>query len=294
MNPPIRRLLRRPYVARAAIVLPVVLGGCFSDGGGGGSCASGGSCSALGDSALGKGSFTYVCAGPGRDAYCDDDAGASSFPAAALPTVAVGAAFSLVYIDGTLDDAGASVVRTPIPAVPALVTSSPLGVALAHAGWYAFLAVEPGAVRDFVDVQAEAIDTLRWTPDLSATALPAGGPALVASVSPLASDGTVLAGALDCSFTSSNPDVALVTGGGREATVQAVGAGRAVLKASCLGVTAQTTLEVALVEDAGPGDSGADAPVADGATEAAGNEDAGTVDGSADAPIGDGDADGGG
>jgi hypothetical protein len=296
MNARVRKLLRSPQLVRAAvraaIVLPVVLGGCIS-GGGGGSCSSGGGgCEGPGDSALSEGSFTYVCATPDRDTYCAD-AGAASSAFGDLPTVAVGATFSLSYTDNLPDEAGSTLVRAPVPAVPSLTTSTPAGVALLHPGWYAFLAVEPGAVRDFINVQAATVDKLVLTPSLSGTTLAAGGEPFLENVSPLAKDGTVLAGALDCAFQSSNADVIVVAGGGRQASVQAVGVGHAVLTVSCLGLSSETTVAVTLPYDGGQGDGGPDARVGDGAAEAGNEGDGEAEGGDADAALEDGNTDAG-
>jgi len=297
---------------RKALLFPLGLAGCFS--------TSAGTCDTpllgLTDSGLGNGNFDYVCPSPGGpDAWCDlnESIGVTGD----VPTVAVGASFSIAYTDNTYSNI------VPVPAVPSFTTPAgtsapPTGdatapgstpVALSAPGAYAFLADEPGSsppvLRDFINVQAGAVATLSVAPSIDTLYLTASP--VTVYVSPLASDGTTLAGEFTCTVASSDPSTVTATATGRGAIVTAYAVGKSVLTLSCLGVTTKVTTHVLAASDDGGDDAGPDAATKDAAGGDAANDDAGDAgtppgddaasdaadDAEPDATASDADADGG-
>jgi hypothetical protein len=249
---------------------------------------------------LGQGDFTYVCpsaAGVGRDAWCDlhaivalaeatdasgdSDAGppdASLVSAAELsaldrldggiplvfsltgtvPDVAVGAAFELTYAPIS----PAPGLGAPAPALGALSTRVPLGSALAGEGWAGFVVRHGSTIFDYVHVRARPVASLLlWVPPSSGPMPPPPGTVLGMEAIALSVDGTALAGAMECTFDSSDPSVATVTGTGPAAQLTVVGVGPVTVTSHCLGVSGQTTLSfrgTAAVNDAAAIDAAED------------------------------------
>lgn len=231
---------------------------CSLTGGGGGD-----------NGGLGKGTFAYVCpsavAGvPRLDAFCDAHPGGDG-----IPDVAIGAPFGLLY------DVPSVALR---PAVAALVESGPEGWALNQSGWVGFVAWAGSDVADYTHVRARAIAKLAWAMDPASSPLDAGDatPVTVAVIGE-ADDGTILGGAIGCTFSASDETVIAVTAdGGRTAQIEALAEGEATLTATCSGVSIASVLQVGegdvAVDDGGDasGNEGGSAPGNESAGEAGG------------------------
>jgi hypothetical protein len=245
--------------------------GCLSSGSGSGGCNP--------NDALGQGSFSYVCPAPdpadpstpNPDALCASGALASL--GGSLPDVAVGAPFSLQF--------NGSSGQAPQPAVASLAQSAPEGWSLTQPGWLGFVVWSGSDVVDFTHVHAQAIASVRIEPPLPDTPVAVGFVADLA-VTPLGADGSVLGGAVACTFSTSDPSVLSATGrSGRVVTVTALAAGEATVAASCMGAVAQTSVQVSGSPDGlDANDADADAGADLDADAGAGADDA---DASADA-----------
>jgi hypothetical protein len=302
------------------------VGTSASSGGGCGVPSGAGGCSygSTPNGSLGQGDFSYVCpsvSGSNHDAWCDlrgaltpsadasyedtaDAAGGMGSLAAlgamdggaaiveslfaSVPAVAVGAAFQLAYTPVS----PASGLSAPAPVLASLGEAVPLGTALAAGEWAGFVVRQGSTVFDYTHVQARPVASLRLSVGpLSGAPPPVAGSTVTLAAMPLAADGTLLAGAMACSFDSTDSSVASVTGGGRAAEVALLRAGQVTVTVDCLGVRAQTTFQVEAqtgpadggVVDASPGDTSA----SDNGDDGSGGADGGGVDASPDAPVSD-------
>ncbi|HTB72113.1 MAG TPA: hypothetical protein VK762_02660 [Polyangiaceae bacterium] len=237
---------------RAAALL--FAAGCLSTGSGSGGCDQ--------NDALGQGSFSYACPAPAAadpstpspDALCASDALVSL--GGSLPDVAVGAPFSLQF--------GGASGQAPQPAVPSLAQSAPGGWSLTQPGWLGFVVWSGSDVVDFTHVHAQAIASVHLGPALPATSVPVGFVADLA-VTPLGADGTVLGGAVSCTFSTSDPTVlSAQSRSGRVVAITALAAGDATVAASCSGASAQVSVRVS----SSPDGRGADEAGADAGTDA--------------------------
>jgi hypothetical protein len=228
---------------RTRFALLAVASACDSSGGG--------SCDPQANGALNQGRFAYMCPAhdpsePGPDAFCD-----SADASMAIPEVAVGSSFAL-----SVDTSSAG---QPRPAVAALAVPSGSGWSLPQPGWVGFIAWSGDDVFDFTHVHGRAIATVALEPDPTTMALRVGAEPVSVAVVPRADDGTVLAGAIQCTFAVSPPSVVSVTGsGGRGASLRALAGGEASLTATCQGVVVQATVHVSAPhEDATPAEDAA-------------------------------------
>ena len=274
------RIVSRTWAhPRTRFAVLAVASACDSSGGAG-------SCDPQTNGALNQGRFSYVCparapAEPGPDAFCD-----STDVSTAIPEVAVGSSFAL-----SIDTSSAS---QPRPAVAALAVPSGPGWSLPQPGWIGFIAWAGDDVFDFTHVHGRPIATLALEPDPSTMSLLAGADPVSVAVVPHADDGTVLAGAIGCTFAVSAPGVLSVTGsGGRVALLRALAGGDASLTATCQGVEVQAGVHVsAPLEDATPADDGApdatddQASAADDGATSESDADNGATDGSEAGPPG--------
>jgi hypothetical protein len=242
---------------RAAALL--FASGCLSTGSGSGGCDQ--------NDALGQGSFSYACPAPAPadpstpspDALCASDALVSL--AGSLPDVAVGAPFSLQF--------GAS-GQAPQPAVPSLAQSAPGGWSLTQPGWLGFVVWSGSDVVDFTHVHAQAIASVRLGPALPATSVPVGFVTDLA-VTPLGADGTVLGGAVSCTFSTSDPTVlSAQSRSGRVVAITALAAGDATVAAVCSGTSAQMSVRVSSPDGRGADEAGADGGAGPGVATDAG------------------------
>jgi len=227
----------------------------------------------------------------GSDIACVDPLRVFGLFGYALPTVAVGAPFELGY--ASPEDASGAVL-TPQPAAGAFVRSTPQGFSaeLASTG---FVVWQGSEVLDFTNVTARPLALLGF---LDPSAVPmamaqdagpvryqatAGVPATLI-VLPEASDGTTLAGSMECAFASSDPERLWIAGQGIVAHLAPLADGTVTVTATCMGIRAQ--VEVDITAAGAPPDAGepTDGPGDDT------SEDAG-VDGG-EAPDSDGLADG--
>jgi hypothetical protein len=274
---------------------------------------------------LGQGDFAYVCpsaSGPSRDAWCDlhgaltaspdasdedgsdaagelarlqaldaMDGGAAIVESliASVPAVAVGAAFQLSYTPVS----PASGLSAPVAVSASLGETVPLGVALAASEWAGFVVRQGTRVFDYTHVQARPLASLRLSIGPVPGALPlAVGSTVTLAAMPLADDGALLAGAIDCSFDSSDPSVASVDGVGRSAQVALLRPGRATVTVGCLGVRAQSTFQVEAQTpsaDGGAGDASPDdasaSEVGEGGDDGSGGGDGSDAEAPPDAPV---------
>ena len=113
-----------------------------------------------------------------------------------------------------------------------------------------------------------------WGPRPPATSVPVGSVADLA-VTPLGADGTVLGGAVACTFSTSDPTVlSAQSRSGRVVAITALAAGDATVAASCSGAAAQVSVRVSSSpEGLVTGDADADAGAGEGA-DASGDADA--------------------
>jgi hypothetical protein len=243
---------------RAAALL--FASGCLSTGSGSGGCDQ--------NDALGQGSFSYACPAPAPadpstpspDALCASDALVSL--AGSLPDVAVGAPFSLQF--------GGASGQAPQPAVPSLAQSAPGGWSLTQPGWLGFVVWSGSDVVDFTHVHAQAIASVRLGPALPATSVPVGFVTDLA-VTPLGADGTVLGGAVSCTFSTSDPTVlSAQSRSGRVVAITALAAGDATVAAVCSGTSAQMSVRVSSPDGRGADEAGADGGAGPGVATDAG------------------------
>jgi hypothetical protein len=185
-----------------------------------------GACQPNTNSALGQGTFVYVCSKtdptqPSDDAWCDSET------ADAIPDVAVGAPFQIQYGGGA-----------PQPAVAALAQSTGEGWSLVQTGWLGFIVWSGSDVLDYTHIRGRSVASLRLQPDV--ITIDVGGALGAVAAVPLADDGTTLGGAISCTFASSDVDSIAVSSQGRTARLTALAPGRdVVLTASCMGQQAQ-------------------------------------------------------
>jgi hypothetical protein len=123
-----------------------------------------------------------------------------------------------------------------------LATSSEKGWATTQAGWLGFIAWSGSDVVDFTHVHAEPIASVRLDPAIK-TPLVMGSVAHVAAT-PLDASGTVLGGALPCTFTQSNPAAVLLASSGRVARLVARASGQTTVSVECMGMRAQVDIQV--------------------------------------------------
>jgi hypothetical protein len=199
---------------------------------------------------------------------------------AGIPDVLMGAPFQLSYTpfaDADADaDADAGTV-TPAPVLASLAESVAGGRALRDNEWAAFTVMAGPSMLDYIHVHARPMASLEVVvgSTFDSQVLTTGRAALVVAL-PLAVDGSVLGGAITCTFATSDPNIATVTGMGASAVLTPVAAGSVTVKATCRSVTgsATVTIETALDarSDAGGDDAnpevGADASVDDDGTSA--------------------------
>jgi hypothetical protein len=253
-----------------------------------GSCNYG-SGSAAPNGSLGQGDFAYVCPsapGQNQDAWCDlegvftesfDTSDADTGDAAdalaevtaleqmeggaallaslnvVLPDVAVGASFQLSYTSIS----PAPGLSSPRLALAALGEKAPRGTALLANHWAGFIVSQGLTVFDYTHIHARPVASLRLSFVPDATGVPQNpGSTIAIAASPLANDGTLLAGAITCTFEPSDPSVTTVTGNGRTATLVSMQRGDVAITVTCLGAKAQATLHFA-VTDADTPDAGA-------------------------------------
>ena len=274
---------------RRAVLLVLVLGGCafpaFSfdlfDSTGSGAASSGWSACSTWAPGSGAG-FRYVCPTNGADggALSGGDAGPFSIgegsdPAcvmaagvgSSLRPVAVGEPFRLEYADYAqlLVDAAAPIVE---PAVPRLAQVTPQGWTLPEAGYLGFIAWQGAQAVDFTHIQARTVVGLGLVADSigSIVASPwqdaqvktvagvAGVPMKVAAF-PVSDDGTALAGAVACTFVSSDSALLAVDAAGIVAEVTPLAAGNATLTATCGAFQAAATFVITGILDAGSGEA---------------------------------------
>ena len=183
-----------------------------------------------------------------------------------VPDVAIGAPFQLAYTP-YMDTGG---LGAPAPLLAGLVDRVSGGSAFAANEWAAYAVWQGSSVFDFTHVHGRPIASLRVVaatqPDASFVATSS---TTTITALPLSVDGSLLAGALDCTFSTSDATVATVTGSGVTAVLTALAAGTVTVSVTCLGVTGETTVEVAVpaaVADAGEQDGAEDTanPVIDG------------------------------
>jgi hypothetical protein len=270
--------------------------GCFSTGGG--------SCDDSFDtpnSGLGKGVFYVVCAsrttpdGPTADAWCDGNG--SEMYGGALPNVMTNASVVLMYKQISTGDQSPNVL-VPRPAVASLATASttsPPSWTLDAPGFVGFLVspVDDPRVLDFTHLESVPAASLDFetTDALAGLATLYTQTPVFYTVAPLAANGDLLAGTLDCTFTVSDPDVlSATTSGGRGAYVTFLKPGSAIVIASCNGVHGTLALKGVphdVVVDAGPDAATEDAEAGADAGDGASPEDAGdaeVLDAALDAP----------
>jgi hypothetical protein len=215
-----------------------------------------------------------------------------------FPTVAVGAPFTIQYLEPVASDAGPDAATTTVtlpvvPAVPSVASHSSAGWLLKPYRYGTFLAMDGKRVADEIDIVAHDVASFRLTtfglgcpsdfplfgvpPDAAdASCLLPIGNAVKAVVMMRDDAGATLGGATECTFTSSAPDVVQVTGQGIVAHVTALREGDATLIALCAGQLSGVALRVSAAgADAGTGDAQvAPDDAGDGATAEAGEVDA--------------------
>jgi hypothetical protein len=298
---------RRPVSTRRAVLLLLTFAGCDSaldwepdftlSPPSGASCGAG-----WGGGPSSVSSFQYVCPTPESDAGLPLDASALDYlvpgsdPACALgiylavegiPTVAVGEPFQLEYDEAEWGDAAAPMLPVE-PAVATLARSSEAGVALLQPGYLAFFARQGSQVFDVTHVLARAATSLGLLSGLpggpSLGVLPDAGvityQATVGSSAqllayPQADDGTLLGGAVTCTFASSDPQVLAVQAEGVVAHLAPLAAGEATLTAACGGMQAMAVVSVTGTA------ANVDAAAADARDDAGTLDDAGTPEDSA-------------
>jgi hypothetical protein len=160
--------------------------------------------------------------------------------------MAVGAPFRLEYV--SLEDASAP-PQAVVPAVPTLTELDPDGYRL-HLAQTSFVVWQGPQMLDSVDITArpalslglfrpEDVDAAAGLADASAYWSYEGavGVAMTVIAYPRSADGVPLGGSMNCTFTSSDPDLLTVTGQGIVAQVTPTAVGETTLTASCMGMT---------------------------------------------------------
>jgi hypothetical protein len=186
---------------------------------------------------LGRGKFQYVCGSTGDpDAQCNENADLAIVdPATNMPAIALGGRFAVTFIKKDAPSGNTGVYAQGLSELTAFDYKDQFHTAK-KAGWAALIGFTDGGgysnARDLVHVRIEPIDHLEV-----AQTTPTGGgggdfkgkvtvPGLTVDVTvsspttpvtqmfrvvPLTLDRRLLAGALACQWTSSNPSVANIT-----------------------------------------------------------------------------------
>lgn len=206
---------------------------------------------------LGRATFTYECAGPG-DAQCDVDADLAPLREdSPFPLIAVGSRFELSAEStgiGPLDLGSASGAFLSLDADGRTMTAERPGVV-------SVVALQGGSPLDFADVElveAANLKILQATPEGSfeGAEVDIGNGEVSAEVDVeftfkfravmTDADGTILAGDVDCAWTSSDPSVAEITTDPEENIVTVVSgqAGSAVITVEYGEFSGTVTIEV--------------------------------------------------
>jgi hypothetical protein len=224
-----RRTLGFPLVAAAA------LAGC-------GSLGSPGS--------LSKGAFAYVCTS--NSGTTDVGCSSSLLSSRDVPaSIAVGTHFDLQY--GAVFGSDAPIVTTLAPVSPSLLATETAldagatGFRFTGPGTVAILAhAADGSVVDFLHVTGVVIDHVSLQDPLGLSVMPfqvpAGG-AMLRAV-PQGNTGEQLAGEMAYTWSSSDPTVATVQGGGNGVTILPAGPGKATISVQVLGKQASVDVTV--------------------------------------------------
>jgi hypothetical protein len=192
--------------------------------------------------------LNQVFAGYGAFAQRDGGAALERSIDSPMPDVMMGAPFQLSYAPFAAD-AG---VLTPVPALASLAENVDGGSALKDNIWAGFVVMEGPAMLDYFHVHARpvaSLDVVVGTFDAPALAIGGTAPVLVL---PLAIDGSVLAGPMACTFTTSDATVATVGGKGASAVLTPLAPGSVTVSASCARVSGSTTVTIEPALEAGP------------------------------------------
>ena len=175
---------------------------------------------------LGRGTFTYSC-GSGADAECNDNSDLAIVdPATNLPSVAVGATFSIGYKSNQTNAVGIS-QSGDLDLLAVDSKGSKPGFLAKRAGFVAVVGVYL-VNEDLVHVHVEELDHLEFAnttptaggsfkgavtvPGLTVSASAAVAPTMLLRVVPMTKDRRLLAGALACQWTSTDPTLIQIDG----------------------------------------------------------------------------------
>jgi hypothetical protein len=238
---------------RALLACVFVLAGCTSSGSSG--CDVG-----YGNGGLKNGNSAYVCNTSGRDAQC-----VNGYSLGMPDAVIVGSRFKLSYAENLAADAQPAIFALRAASADRADEGSD-GFAIKQPGYAAFLVTRNGQAVDFVNLRARHVDEIRLEP-VPFGALAKGETRDLRAVPYGLSE--VLAGALDCTFASSNPAiVSVTTPNGRLAHVTGEAAGKATVTVTCDGISESRVIDVSGTTTTL--DASADA--ADGASQDAGGQ----------------------
>jgi hypothetical protein len=208
-------------------------------------------CGPLGSpGSLSKGAFAYVCTS--NSGMVDAGCTSSFLTSSDVPaSIAVGTHFDLQY--GAVFDSDAPIVTSLAPVSPSLLAGEPsldagaTGFRFTSPGTVAILAhAADGSVVDFLHVTGVAIDHVSLQDPVGQGVtpfqVPAGGATLRAV--PQGSIGQQLAGQMAYTWSSSDPTVATVQGGGNGVTILPAGPGKATISVQVLGKQASVDVTV--------------------------------------------------
>ncbi len=179
---------------------------------------------------LGRGKFSYVC-GHGADAQCNDNADIPIVdPSTNLPNVAVGSTFSVAYKSNADEakGAGTGITQSGDLDLLAIDTSGAApGYQAKRVGFVAVLGIWSGN-EDLVHLKIVDVDHLEFAnteptgggsfkgkvtvPGLDLTLSSSSAASMLFRVVPLTKDRRLLAGALTCKWTTSDPTVLAIDG----------------------------------------------------------------------------------